>query len=113
MINPKIAPALPEAQTKVPVPDWMRKFQAAYSKNIFVGLLTALFSPSRAAAIETGQGRVSYWMLLKNLAAALVPFVLVCGTLWLVWWYVVIHQQAAADVVYSGVQQLGTPGLGG
>ena len=33
MINPKIAPPLPEEQTKVPVPDWMRKFQAAYSKQ--------------------------------------------------------------------------------
>ena len=34
-------------------------------------------------------------MLLKNFVAALVPFVLVAGTLGLVWWYVVIHQQAA------------------
>src|SRR5918912_4557166 len=44
MINPKIAPKLPEEQTKVPVPDWMRKFQAAYSNNVFVGLLQALIS---------------------------------------------------------------------
>ena len=34
MINPKIAPPLPEEQTQVPVPDWMRKFQAAYSRNM-------------------------------------------------------------------------------
>jgi TRAP-type mannitol/chloroaromatic compound transport system permease large subunit len=112
MINPKIAPPLPEAQTKVPVPDWMRKFQVAYSKNVFVGLVTALLSPSRATAIGTDQGRVTYWMLLKSFAAALVPFVLVAGTLWLVWWYVVIHQQAAVQEVVTGVQQLGTPGLG-
>jgi TRAP-type mannitol/chloroaromatic compound transport system permease large subunit len=112
MINPKIAPRLPEEQTKVPVPDWMRKFEAAYSKNVFIGLITALFSPSRAAAIETPQGRLGYWMLIKNLSAALVPFILVAGTLWLVWWYVVIHQQAAAEAAVSGVQQLGTPGLG-
>ena len=56
MINPKIAPPLPEEQTKVPVPDWMRKFQAAYSNNIFVGLVSALLSPSRATAIETEAG---------------------------------------------------------
>ena len=112
MINPKIAPPLPEEQTKVPVPAWMRQFEAAYSKNVFVGLVSALFSPSRATAIETGQGRVSYWMLVKSLGAALVPFALVAGTLGLVWWYVVIHQQVAAETVYSGVQQLGTPGLG-
>ncbi|MEA2950179.1 MAG: hypothetical protein QOI40_5509, partial [Alphaproteobacteria bacterium] len=111
MINPKIAPPLPEDQTKVPVPDWMRKFQAAYSNNVFVGLLWALASPSRATEIEDGDRRVTYWMLVKSFVASLVPFVLVAGTLWLTWWYVVIHQQAAAEVVYSGVQQLGTPGL--
>jgi TRAP-type mannitol/chloroaromatic compound transport system permease large subunit len=111
MINPKIAPPLPEEQTRVPVPDWLRKFQTAYSKNVFIALVTALFSPSRATAIKTEHGRVTYWMLLKNLAAALVPFILVAGTLWLVWWYVVIHQQVAAQAAVEGLQQLGTPGL--
>jgi TRAP-type mannitol/chloroaromatic compound transport system permease large subunit len=112
MINPKIAPPLPENQTKVPVPDWMRKFQAIYSKNVFIGLLWALVSPSRATEIANGDRRVTYWMLVKNFIASLVPFILVAGTLWLTWWYVVIHQQAAAEEVYSGIQQLGTPGLG-
>jgi TRAP-type mannitol/chloroaromatic compound transport system permease large subunit len=112
MINPKIAPPLPENQTKVPVPDWMRKFQAIYSKNVFIGLLWALVSPSRATEIENGDRRVTYWMLVKSFIASLVPFILVAGTLWLTWWYVVIHQQAAAEEVYSGIQQLGTPGLG-
>jgi TRAP-type mannitol/chloroaromatic compound transport system permease large subunit len=111
MINPKIAPPLPESQTRVPVPAWMRKFQQVYSNNVFVGLLSALLAPSKAKAIETDNGRITYWLLLKNLAASLVPFMLVAGTLWLVWWYVVIHQQAAAEVAVSGVQQLGTPGL--
>ncbi|MBV9346506.1 MAG: TRAP transporter large permease subunit, partial [Pseudolabrys sp.] len=41
MINPKIAPPLPEEQTRVPVPQWMRNFQAAYvPRNIFAGLAT-------------------------------------------------------------------------
>src|SRR5689334_22532924 len=93
VINPKIAPALPEAEQKVPVPDWLHKFQAAYSKNVFVGLLQALVSPSRATAIQDGGRPVTYWTLVKNFIAALVPFVIVAGTLWLVWWYVVIHQQ--------------------
>jgi TRAP-type mannitol/chloroaromatic compound transport system permease large subunit len=113
MINPKIAPKLPEAQTKVPVPDWMRKFQAAYSNNVFVGLLSALVSPGKAASIETEQGRLTYWMLLKNFAAALVPFILVGGTLALVWWYVVIHPQSGPAEAVSGLEQLGTPGLSG
>jgi TRAP-type mannitol/chloroaromatic compound transport system permease large subunit len=111
MINPKIAPPLPQELTRVPVPDWIRKFEAAYSRNVFVGLLTALVSPARAQAIDADSGRISYWMLLKNFTAALVPMILVIGTLWLTWWYVVIHQQAAAEAAVTGVQQLGAPEL--
>jgi TRAP-type mannitol/chloroaromatic compound transport system permease large subunit len=112
MINPKIAPPLPEDQIRVPVADWMRKLSATYSKNAFVMLVTALLSPSRALAIETEKGqRVSYLTLINNLIAALVPFMLVAGTLWLTWWYVVIHQQAAPEAAVTGLQQLGTPGL--
>jgi len=111
MINPKIAPPLPEEQQRVPVPDWMRKLQAAYGNNPLIALLKALVSPSQATSIETGKGRITYGTLLVNLVAALVPFMLVGGTLWLTWWYVVIHQQAAPEVAVQGLQQLGTPGL--
>ena len=111
IINPKIAPPLPEDQQRVPVPEWMRKFQAAYGKNVFVGTLKALVAPSRALSIDTGKGRVTYATLLTNLVAALVPFMLVGGTLWLTYWYVVIHQQVAPEAVVTGVQQLGTPDL--
>ena len=111
MIDPKIAPPLPEEQQRVPVPEWMRKFSATYGKNAFVGTLKALVSPSRALAIETGKGRVSYGMLLTNFVALLVPFLLVGGTLWLTWWYVVIHQQVGPEAAVTGVQQLGTPDL--
>src|SRR4026207_1016781 len=108
MINPKIAPPLPPELTKVPVPDWLRKFEAAYSRNVFVGLISALISPARATAIETENGRVSYLLLLKNFAYSRVPCAIVGGTLWLTWWYVVIHQQVVAQAAVEGVQQLGS-----
>jgi len=108
MINPKIAPPLPPELTKVPVPDWLRKFEVAYSRNVFVGLISALISPARATAIETENGRVSYLLLVKNFAYSLVPFAIVAGTLWLTWWYVVIHQQVVAQAAVEGVQQLGS-----
>jgi TRAP-type mannitol/chloroaromatic compound transport system permease large subunit len=111
MINPKIAPPLADDLTRVPVPDWMRKFKNAYPGNFFIGLVTALFSPSRALAIETEKGRVNYPMLLKNFAYSLVPFIIVAGTLWLTWWYVVIHQQVAVQDVVEGLQQLGAPAV--
>jgi TRAP-type mannitol/chloroaromatic compound transport system permease large subunit len=93
------------------VADWLRKFQAAYSNNVFLGLATSLVSPARALAIETGTGRVSYTMLLKNFGYSLVPFIIVGGTLALTWWYVVIHPQVGVEAAVEGVQQLGTPGL--
>ncbi|MEA2781043.1 MAG: hypothetical protein QOK29_2587 [Rhodospirillaceae bacterium] len=112
MINPKIAPPLPEEQTKVPVPGWMRKFQAAYSHNMLIGLFSALLSPSKAMALETEDGRLTYWKLVKNFGAALVPFALAALTLWLTWWYVVIHSQTAAEgEAPAGLEQLGTPAL--
>ncbi|MGH6808082.1 MAG: TRAP transporter large permease [Ensifer adhaerens] len=110
MINPRIAPALPEEQTRVPVPAWMRSFQALYSHNMLVGFLRALVSPSRAMALETGEGRLTYWKLVKNACATLVPFSLTAVTLALVWWYVVIHPQASAETeAPEGLEQLGAP----
>ena len=67
MINPKIAPRLPEEQTRVPVPAWVRQFQAAYSRNMPLALVSALFSPARAMAIKGEDGKpIGYWTLLKN-----------------------------------------------
>ncbi|WP_018240173.1 TRAP transporter large permease subunit [Ensifer sp. BR816] len=106
-LNPKIAPALPEEQTRVPVPAWMRRFETLYSRNMLVGLLTALVSPRRALAIETEEGRFTYWKLSKNAVAALVPFLLTACTLALVWWYVVIHPQAVEAEAPEGLEELG------
>jgi TRAP-type mannitol/chloroaromatic compound transport system permease large subunit len=113
MINPKIAPPLPEDQTKVPIPAWLSKFVDAYpSQTILFSLVKALFSPSKARQIDADGRPVSYWMLLSSLSYALVPFIIVAGSMATVWWYVVIHQQAGVEVAVTGVQQLGTPGLG-
>src|SRR5713101_7010360 len=112
MINPKIAPRLPEEQTKVPVPAWLAKFEDAYrSQTILISLIKGLLSPSKARQIDADGRRVSYWMLLSSFGYALVPFMIVAGTLATVWWYVVIHQQAAIELAVTGVQQLGTPEL--
>jgi TRAP-type mannitol/chloroaromatic compound transport system permease large subunit len=111
MLNPKIAPPLPETQRRVPVSEWLRKLQAEYSPNVFGGLAAALVSPARALAIETGSGRVTYLMLLKHFGYSLVPFLIVAGTLALTWWYVVIHPQSGPEAAIEGVQQLGTPDL--
>src|SRR5262249_27142282 len=106
------APRLPEEQMKVPVPAWLSKFEDAYrSQTVLVSLVKGLLSPSKARQINAEGRPVSYWMLLSSLGYALVPFMLVAGTMATVWWYVVIHQQAAVGAAVTGVEQLGTPGL--
>ncbi|ANY78195.1 C4-dicarboxylate ABC transporter [Microvirga ossetica] len=112
MINPKIAPPLPEEQTRVPVPEWMRKFQAAYSNNMLVGLFSALFSPARMKNLDGDGGHLTYWTVFKNFLATLIPLALTALTLWLVWWYVVIHPQASAEgEAPEGLEQLGGPAV--
>ncbi|APO78115.1 TRAP dicarboxylate transporter permease protein DctM subunit (plasmid) [Rhizobium etli 8C-3] len=112
VINPKVAPALPEEQMQVPVASWMRSLQAAYSQNMMLALLRALTSPSKAMALETAEGRLTYWVLFKNFCASLVPFFLTAFTLLLVWWYVVIHPQASGETeVPEGLEQLGAPAV--
>jgi TRAP-type mannitol/chloroaromatic compound transport system permease large subunit len=113
MINPKIAPRLPEDQTKVPVPAWLTKFEDVYrSQNMLFALLKGLLSPSKIRQIDNGGHPVSYWMVITSLTYALVPFMIVAGTMATVWWYVVIHQQVDVEAAVTGVQRLGTPGLG-
>jgi TRAP-type mannitol/chloroaromatic compound transport system permease large subunit len=97
LINPKIAPRLPESQTRVPVPEWVTSLQHAYSRNMLAALLSAIVSPAKAMRIAVGDGRIGYGMLLKNFSAALVPLAMTAITFWGIWWYVVIHQQAGID----------------
>jgi TRAP-type mannitol/chloroaromatic compound transport system permease large subunit len=115
VFNPKIAPRLPEAEQKVPVSDWVRKFQQAYSQNMLAGLSAALLAPAKALAIENDGRRLSYGAVWKNFLAALFPLILAAVTLWGVWWYVVIHQQANIEPVRPAaamVQKQAAPAAG-
>ena len=103
LIDPKIAPPLPEEQTRVPVPDWVPKFQQAFGSNMLFASLRALFSLDQA----DGRG-IGTLKLLAMIAYALVPLTIVAATLWTTWWFVVIHQQPVAEAVVEGLQQLGS-----
>ena len=109
MLNPKIAPPLPAgadaragAGVDAAVPG---SLLAEHVRRPAQG--TALAIQGAARSTRTA-GRISYWMLLKNLCYALVPFAIVAGTLATVWWYVVIHQQRGVEEVVTGLQQLGS-----
>jgi len=111
MLNPKVAPRLPEDKVRIPVPAWMGPFSQAYSNNLLVGFARALVSPSKAAAIEVDGKRPTYRWLLGQFVIALVPFLTAAITLAGIWWYVVIYQTRGADTSEAPVQQLGTPGI--
>jgi TRAP-type mannitol/chloroaromatic compound transport system permease large subunit len=109
LIDPKIAPPLPEEQIKVKVPPWITAFQRLYSPNMALALAKALVSPARAQGLEIDGKPVAWRRILQNFVIALVPFLLSFITLATVWWYVVIHQQAgAASGPIEGLQQLGS-----
>jgi TRAP-type mannitol/chloroaromatic compound transport system permease large subunit len=109
LLNPKIAPRLPEAEQKVPVPAWIVQFQQAYARNMLVSLFAALLRPARARAIEIDGRRMTYAVIWKNFLAAIFPLILAAVTLWGIWWYVVIHPQPEAQSVASVVQQQVAP----
>src|SRR6195256_288726 len=102
LINPKIAPALPEELTRVPVPAWIPRFETLYSPNMFVGLLKALISPAQAKTLEADGKPMTYGAIVQNFIIALVPFLLTALTLSAVWWYVVIHQQTGPEEIFKG-----------
>ena len=109
LINPKIAP---KSESKIPVPDWVPKFQHAYSRNMLVGLVRALFAPGKAGSIEIDRRRMTYPTILGNFVAALFPLLLCAVTLWGIWWYVVIHPMADVEPVRpaaAAVQKQATP----
>ncbi|HMI11677.1 MAG TPA: TRAP transporter large permease subunit, partial [Bradyrhizobium sp.] len=109
LINPKIAP---KTEAKIPVSDWVHKFQKTYSRNMLLGLFRALAAPGKAAGIEVGGRRMNYAALLKNLLAALFPLILCAVTLWGIWWYVVIHPMADVEPIkpaVAAVQKQATP----
>ena len=55
--------------------------------------------PGKARAILRDGRPMSYGALWKLFAAAMFPLMLTVVTLWGIWWYVVIHQQADAKAL--------------
>jgi len=92
LINPKIAPRLPDDQLTVPVRPWVARVAASYSPRMLPALLAAVVSPARALRDASADG-ISWRTLASSLLTALVPVLLSVVTLGAVWWYVVIHSQ--------------------
>lgn len=98
LINPKVAPKLPPEQQIVPIPASIHFLRENYSPNMLVATFKAFIFPTKLldAPIDA---RLSFIKIFQNVLAALTPFILVAITMWGVWWYVIIHQQAEKDAL--------------
>ena len=108
LIDPKIAPKLPEEKLRTPVSPWLQALGQQYSPRILSALVSAVLCPQRALQIQVSELRVSWWLLVKSLGMSLVPLISVLVTLASVWWFVVIHSQAennAADAAKAAISQ--------
>ncbi len=94
LIDPKIAPKLPEEQLHAPVSPWIQKLTGLYSARMLPTLIKATLAPRRALQIQVAELRVSWSLLFKSLMMSLVPVFMVVISLGAVWWYVVIYSQA-------------------
>ena len=97
LIDPKIAPKLPESQTRAPVPAWAQHLADQYSQRHLLALVQAVLSPAKALQASTAEFKVSWGLLVRSLFMSLVPVVMVLSSLGATWWYVVIHSQAEND----------------
>jgi TRAP-type mannitol/chloroaromatic compound transport system permease large subunit len=109
MINPKIAPRLPEEQTKAPVSPWLEKLGEQYSKRMLPAMAKAVLMPGRALQIKVDDVRVTWGLLVRSFVMSLAPVFIVLAALATSWWYVVIYSQATANAQAGAeVVQMGT-----
>ena len=99
LIDPKVAPKLPESQLRAPVSPWVEQLTRSYSPRMLLALLKALVAPGKALQIRAAEVRVSWFMLMRSLWMSLTPVIMAVVTLGAVWWYVVIYSQADNNAV--------------
>jgi TRAP-type mannitol/chloroaromatic compound transport system permease large subunit len=82
LINPKVAPRLPEKDLHPAIPAWLQELPRGH---VLAGLL-----------------RARRW---NSLAMAAVPLALMCALYGTTWWYVVVHKQAEVREAQQAAQQ--------
>ena len=101
LIDPKVAPKLPEEKLKAPVSPWVAQLTQQYSPRMLLALTKALVSPGRALQFKAGEVRVSWFMLLRSFWMSLTPVLMAVVTLGAVWWYVVVYSQTDNNAAAS------------
>ena len=95
LIDPKVAPTLPESELHAPIPGWVtglaQRTRATCSRR---SRWRSCCPAGRSASSRTARrSATARW--LKNLFVALAPLLLTVATLAGIWWYVTIHRPAS------------------
>ncbi len=97
IINPKIAPKLPEGQYRTEVPEWLQRLERGRSRRVLGSIIAAAFRPGLLRGAKTADGQtVGYGLIWKNLLAAMVPLALTVAMFGTAWWYVTVYNAPAA-----------------
>jgi TRAP-type mannitol/chloroaromatic compound transport system permease large subunit len=110
IINPKIAPKLPEGQYRTEVPEWLQRLERGRSRRVLGGIIAAAFRPGLLRDVRTADGRpVGYGLIWKNVLAVMVPLALTVGTFGTAWWYVTIYNAPAVAGAAKTPQSAAVP----
>ncbi len=112
ILNPKIAPKLPEGQYQTKVPEWLKRLERGPSRRVVGGLITAALRPGALRDTQAPDGEfIRYGTILKSIITLLVPLTLTVASFGAAWWYVTIYnapaQTAAATSASQSVSTLG------
>jgi TRAP-type mannitol/chloroaromatic compound transport system permease large subunit len=99
LIDPKVAPKLPEGQYRVPVPDWIERLQRGPAKRVFVSLLATIVRPGTIQGTAPEGRPATYGLAVKNVLAALIPLFLTLSLFAAAWWYVIIHNAPPTEAM--------------
>jgi TRAP-type mannitol/chloroaromatic compound transport system permease large subunit len=91
IIDPKVAPKLPENEQRMEVPDWLERLTATFGGNALGAVVRGLFSPARLRAAYPQGEAPGVGRLLGSLGVALGPILIAATVFGGAWWYVVIH----------------------
>ena len=97
LLNPRVAPKLSADQYRLPVPEWLQRLERNRLRSVVPGVISAVIRPGVLRGARTDEGRpLSYGVLVKNVAALLVPVALAASTFGATWWYVIVYNAPAA-----------------
>jgi TRAP-type mannitol/chloroaromatic compound transport system permease large subunit len=114
LIDPKVAPKLPESEQRMDVPEWLDRLTGVFGGNAVSALVRSIFSPGRLKAAYAPGQAPGFMKLLGSLAVALGPLMLSAIVFAAAWWYVVIHSAPEAPITAAASTSalIEPPGMG-